>query len=171
MNLEPGSKRTAEISKLLYDKYLSEIQFDSDTSCSVSFSQNAEINMEDLKDPSNFKLPFGIGAYEPNLLLSLVNEKVIDIHSLNRIRQNFTKLYFENETNKKYPNVLLDYQKEIADAGHFEAYNYWLLNQGEPEEFEKWKSENEEKWTAFIDWFKDNNLHLDEENRLHSTMY
>lgn len=39
MNLERNSKRTAEISKILYDTYKSQITFSSDTSLTVSFCQ------------------------------------------------------------------------------------------------------------------------------------
>jgi tetratricopeptide (TPR) repeat protein len=73
MNLERNSKRTSEISKLLYDTYKSQIKFTSDTSFSVSFSQNAQINISDLSDTNNIKLPFGIGVYEPTLMLSMIN--------------------------------------------------------------------------------------------------
>src|SRR5690606_10686824 len=38
MNLERNTKRTAEISKLLYDTYVESIQIDSDTSFNLKFS-------------------------------------------------------------------------------------------------------------------------------------
>ncbi|MEO6831766.1 MAG: tetratricopeptide repeat protein, partial [Chitinophagaceae bacterium] len=48
MNLERNSKRTAEISKLLFDTYKSGIQFTSDTSMTVSFSQSIILDSEAL---------------------------------------------------------------------------------------------------------------------------
>lgn len=161
MNLERNSARTAEISKMLYDTYKSEIKFSSDTSFSVSFSQNATININDLADPSKMKLPFGVGVYEPTLMFSILSEKTIDINSLNRIRSSFIDNYFENGHDKTYPNILFSYQKKVKDAGHIEAYNYWILMKGDEGGFGKWHSENEEKWDKFVEWFTENPLRID----------
>jgi len=171
MNLERNSARTAEISKLLYDTYKSEIKFTSDTSFSVSFSQNATININNLKDPSKMKLPFGIGVYEPTLMFSVLSEKTIDINTLNNIRNRFIDNYFKNGHDKTYPNALFNYQKQVKDAGHFEAYNYWILMKGDESGFEKWHSENKEKWDNFVKWFTNNGLKLDENNKFYRVQY
>ena len=126
MNLERNSKRTSEISKLIFDTYKNEIKFSSDTSISVSFSKNATINVSDLKDPSKMKLPFGVGVYEPTLMFSMISVKSIDINSLDNIRSSFVDNYFKNGQDKTYPNVMFTYQKRVKDAGHIEAYNHWI---------------------------------------------
>ena len=164
MNLERNSERTAEISKLLYDTYKSEIKFISDTSISVSFSKNASVN-------SDGKLPFGIGIYEPTLLMSILNEKSIDINSLDRIRKNFVETYFKNENDKKYPNILFDYQKKVMEAGHLEAYNHWILMKGDEDGFGEWYDSNKEKWKSFVEWFSDNGLELNDSNKFYSGQY
>lgn len=171
MNLERNSKRTAEISKLLFDTYKSQISFLSDTSFSVSFSTITSKNITDLQDPKNIKLPFGIGVYEPTLMMSLINEKSIDINSLDNIRTNFVETYFKNGYDKKYPNILFEYQNKIIKAGHFEAYNHWILMKGDEEAFRKWYSSNKEKWDNFVKWFKDNLLELDRSNKFFSKQY
>lgn len=171
MNIERGSKRTAEISKLLYDTYKSEIKFASDTSFSVSFSKNASININNLTDPSKMRLPFGIGVYEPTLMFSMLDVKAIDINSLDKIRSNFVDNYFNNEHDKTYPNTLFSYQKQIKYAGHMEAYNHWILMKGDEDGFEKWHSVNTEKWDNFIKWFTDNGLKIDNTNKFHSGQY
>lgn len=159
MNLERNSKRTAEISKLLYDTYKSQIKFTSDTSFSVSFSKNAHIVVNKSSDP--IELPFGVGVYEPTLIMSMLNEKTIDLASLNRIRTNFIDNYFKNGNDKKYSNALFDFQKELKSAGHLEAYNYWILMKGDEAGFGKWLAENKEKWDAFVSWFTQNNIKVD----------
>jgi len=171
MNLERNSRRTSEISKLLFDTYKSEIQITSDTSYSVSFSKNATINISNLTDPSEIKFPFGVGAYEPTLMLSMISEKTIDISSLNNIRTNFVDNYFGNNYDKKYPNVLFNYQKQVKDAGHIEAYNHWVLMKGDEEGFDNWLGENKEKWENFIKWFTKNGLEINETNKFHSQQY
>lgn len=171
MNLERNTKKTAEISKLLYDTYKNEIKFSSDTTFSVSFSKNATINVSDLKEPSKIKLPFGIGVYEPTLMFSMLSEKAININSLNNIRSTFIDNYFKNGHDKTYPNVLFNYQKQVKDAGHIEAYNHWVLMKGDEDNFNKWLSINKEKWDSFIKWFGDNGLKINQINKFYSGQY
>lgn len=171
MNLERNSKRTTEISKLLFDTYNSEIKFTSDTSFSVSFSKNASINISDLNESGKIKLPYGVGVYEPTLMMSMVNEKSIDINSLDRIRKNFIENYFKNGNDKEYPNVLFDYQNKVLQAGHIEAYNHWILMKGDEDSFGIWHSSNTEKWDDFVKWFTDNGLEINNSNKFYSGQY
>lgn len=171
MNLERNSKRTPEISKLLFDTYKSEIKFSSDTSFSVSFSQNATINVNDLNNPGKMKLPFGVGVYEPTLMFSMLSVKSIDINSLDNIRSAFIDNYFKNGHDKTYPNVLFTYHKKVKDAGHIEAYNHWILMKGDENGFVKWQSTNKEKWDSFVIWFNENGLKVDNTNKFYSGQY
>lgn len=171
MNLERNSKRTSEISKLLYDTYKSQIQFTSDSSYTVSFCKNATISINDLKNPKKMILPFGIGLYEPLLMMSLVNEKTIDLNSLDRIRTNFIETYYKNDHDKKYPNILFDYHNKVKKAGHLEAYNHWILMKGDEEAFEAWYNSNKEKWENFAKWFSENGLKVDNSNKFFSGQY
>jgi tetratricopeptide (TPR) repeat protein len=171
MNLETGTKRTAEISKLLYDTYKSEIKFTSDSSFSVSFSKSATITIDDVKDPKNIKLPFGIGVYEPTLMLSVINEKTIDINSLDRIRKNFVEFYYQKGNDKKYPNILFEFQNEAIKAGNFEAYNHWILMKGDEDGFTKWQSANKDKWESFVKWFKETDFPIDDTHKFSRYQY
>lgn len=171
MNLERNTKRTEEISKLLFDTYKSEIKITSDTSYSVSFSNNSFISSENFRDPENFKIPFGTGVYEPVIAMSIINEKSIDINSLDRVRKSFIELYYKNEINKKYPNLLFDYQKKLLDEGYLEAYNHWVLMKGDEDAFDKWYNLNEKKWEAFVTWFTKNGLKVDNSNKFYSGQY
>ena len=168
MNLERNSQRTSEISKLLYDTYKSEIKFTNDTSFSVSFSKNATMSVSDLKE---MKLPYGVGVYEPTLMMSMFSEKTIDINSLSRIRSNFVDNYFKKEQDKKYPNVLFSYQKQMKEAGYLEAYNHWILMKGDEDSFDTWQSANKDKWDSFIKWFGENKLKIDNSNKFYSDQY
>lgn len=171
MNMERNSERTAEISKLLYNTYKKEIKFTSDSTFSVSFSKNSSINVDNLKDPNKIKLPFGIGVYEPLLMISMININTIDLNTLDVIRSRFVDNYFKNDNSKKYPNLLFSYHMKIKEAGHFEAYNHWILMKGDEEGFKKWKESNVEKWDNFISWFAENKLKIDNENYFHRNQY
>lgn len=168
MNLERNSKRTAEMSKILYDTYKKEIKINGD-STSVSFSKDNVIyfdgNMDSAESLANLRMPFGVGIYEPTLILSLVGVKEINMQTLSDARARFVDIYFEKEYNQRYPNVLFDYQKKIKDAGHMEAYNYWLLMLGDQYESMNWQMAEQEKWKAFIEWFSENPIQINTENK------
>lgn len=170
MNLERNSKRTSEISKLLFDTYKNHIKIKNDT-VSVSFSKNNTINISDVKDLMNFKLPFGVTAYDPTLLLSIINEKEIDINSLDRIRRNFVSNYFSKEFDKKYPIELFAFHKKVLDAGFMESYNHWILMKGDEVNFLNWKNGHSESWEAFVGWFKENKLEFNDQNKVYRAKF
>lgn len=171
INLEPNSKRTKEISKLLFDTYKSQITFTNDSTFSVSFSKNATINVTDLSDPGKLKLPYGIGFYEPTLMMALIPYKSVNLKSLNGVRTSFVDSYITGGNDKKYPTVLFDFQKKVKDAGHMEAYNYWVLSMGDGSAFEDWYKANKEKFEAFAKWYPENNLEITNENKFYSGQF
>ncbi len=163
MNLEPNSKRTAEISKLLFDTYKSEITFKNDSTASTSFCKTMTININ--TDNSNeIKLPFPM-IYESTLIVSVALEKAITLESLNRIRATFIANYYNAAHNEKYPNILFDFQKELKDAGYFEAYNYWICMKGDEAAFVTWQTENKVAWDNFISWYSKNRITIDKEHK------
>lgn len=164
MNLERNSKRTAEISKLLFDTYKSQIKFTSETTSEVSFSKNTTVNVNNIGSDKQIKFPFSL-VYEPTLLLSIINEKQIDLNSLDRIRKNFVLNYYKFGHNKTHPSILFEYQNKILESGNLEAYNHWLLLKGDSDNFDKWKAANNDKWNKFIDWFTENKLKIDNSNK------
>ncbi len=168
MNLERNSKRTSEISKLLYDTYKKAIVITNDTSFSVSFSKQTTMNTDQL---SKMKLPYGIGVYEPTIIYSMLSVKTIDLNSLDIVRSEFIENYIKLGHDKTYPNVLFAFQKKIKDAGHIEAYNYWILMKGEEESFANWKLANKNKWDGFAKWFNENGLIINENNKFYSGQY
>ncbi len=165
MNLERNSKRTAEISALLYQTYEASITVESDTSGSVDFSP-AVINF----DPSKkFEIPFNI-VFGMDMSLGLGIEMIhnndgkVSLESIDNMRQTFIKSWFENGRNKEYPNALINFQKKLKDAGHFEAYNHWFLMKGNEGEFNDWYDTNTDQFKAFVEWFNENTIGLNSRN-------
>jgi tetratricopeptide (TPR) repeat protein len=170
MNLERNSKRTEEISKLLYDKYKSEIVIKSKSSATVSFCQRMTINVNKITDSNKITLPFCM-VYEPSLILAVAFEKEIDINSLDRIRNGFLDTYFQKGFNKTHPNILFDYQYELQKSGNFEAYNHWILMKGDEKGFNKWLKLNKDKWDNFVTWFSENKIQIDDTHKFYSGQY
>lgn len=169
MNLERNSERTAEISKLLYDTYKSEIKITSDTTKIVSFCKNMIVFSDKLNENGELNIPFGM-IYEPILSLSIAFIESVNIKSLNQIREEFIINYYKMGHNTTHPNVLFDYQKKMIEEGHFEAYNNWIFMQGEENTFPEWKENNNEKWDSFIDWFLKNPIEITN-NEFHRLQY
>jgi tetratricopeptide (TPR) repeat protein len=171
MNLERNSRRTSEMSKLLYDTYKSEIKFSSDTSYSVSFSKSSRVIMKENSEEI-LKLPFGIGMYEPTIMIAIgVDIKSIDVNTLNTIRTNFVQVYYDNKSFKSYPVCLFEYQKMLKDAGHLDAYNHWVLMKGDEKLFEEWLEKNKDAWDAFVTYFNENKLEITEKNKFSSSQF
>jgi hypothetical protein len=169
MNLESNSKRTAEISKLLFDTYKNEIKITGPGHFSVSFSNNNMVNPNE-KNPDKL-LPYGMSVYERLMMVSALGLKEVNINSLDSIRTNFVQEYFKGKTAVTYPNVLFSHQKKIADAGHMASYNYWVLQKGDEEQFKTWVAANTDKWQAFLKWYNANRLVLDANNRFSISDY
>ena len=168
MNLERNSKRTSEISKLIYDTYKSEIKIFGD-SLKIDFC-NIVMNADDIIDKDKIKFPFCM-VFGQALIMSVIDVKTIDINSLDKIRKGFVENYFKMSHHKTHPNLLFDYQDKLLKAGHLEAYNHWILMKGDEDGFNNWQSANKEKWDSFVKWFTDNRLRVDRENKFYSGQY
>ncbi|MDB5149498.1 MAG: Tetratricopeptide repeat-containing protein [Mucilaginibacter sp.] len=163
MNLERNSKRTEEISKLLYEAYKSGIKYAEPGKTAISFSKTSTISVSAISAGGQLKLPFSM-IYEPTMGIAASAEKNIDLNSLNRIRQNFLNFYFKQGSDKKYPNALFAYQDLVNKSGNMEAYNHWILMQGDLDAFNTWQDSNKTKWDSFIKWFTGNQIALDDNN-------
>lgn len=168
MNLERNSKRTAEISKLLYDTYKSEIKINNDSS-SIDFCE-VIMNAEDIIDKEKIKFPFCM-VFGHALIMAIIGVENIDINSLDKIRTRFVENYFKLGHNKTHPNVLIDYQEKLNKAGHSEAYNHWILMKGDEDGFDKWRAANKDKWDSFVKWFSDNKIQIDDNHKFYSGQY
>jgi tetratricopeptide (TPR) repeat protein len=160
MNIERGSKRTEEISKLLFDTYKSEIKISSDSTMSVSFCKDHIMGNE----PGAIPLSM---VYEPGLAFAAVNAKSITLESLNSIRKEFIDFYNDKKFNESHPNIIFEWHNKLINDNYFDCYNYWLMMQGSPEEFGAWYSSNENRFREFIKWFSDNPLLINKDNKFH----
>ncbi|WP_158538481.1 tetratricopeptide repeat protein [Chitinophaga skermanii] len=181
-NLERGSKRTEEISKLLLYTFKNRITF-TDSSANVKlYSAPVNINISLPKkgelDPNALANQlkgvldrFATGFYEPTFAVGTTPFKQINAATLYEIRLHVLNTYYEKGYDKKYNDVLFDYQRKILNAGHFEAYNYWLFSGGGDDELENWVDAHKSKWNEFIEWFKANPLKVDTDHYFSRSKY
>lgn len=165
--LERDTKRSGEISKLLYYTYKNQVRFYSDSSVSVNFTKTNPL----VSDSVAKKIRFDKDVFESTLLKSVGNEKTITLASLSKIRNKFIDTYFTTDLYKQYPNVLFDFQYKTFRAGFSVPYNYWVLSNGNEDEFAKWIKENSVIWERFMDWFSGNTIPFDARYKFLRTQY
>lgn len=165
MNLEKKSDRTAEISNLLYAAYKKHIRIPKDSSPVVRFSNNFFAAGDTLK-PS-----FGKFVYEPLLVKSIDKERSVDYEAVCRIRKRFITHYIQDNYYTRYPNALFSYQYKILKAGHIEAYNHWILSQGDKTGFDEWVKKYPKAWNDFLYWFRHNEIPLSEDYKFYREQY
>ncbi len=172
INLERGSKRTEEISKLLYYTYKSEITFPNDSSVSVSFHKNNVISLdpkggtEDMAQQLVRALTGSFAnIYEQSLLMAVTGEKIVNLQTLDSVRTRFLDAYAKLGKDVTTPVAIFDFQRQLRSLGHLDAYNYWALGLGNQQEFEDWRIANKDKWDKFIAWFREHSLQVTAENK------
>ena len=182
MNMERGSKRTRTMSRYLYNAYKQGItvgrdEDSGDRTLTIDFSRRNEISVT---PDSLVCIPFGTGVYETVLGMSFPTDAdSVDMASLNRMRCNFVGNYFSamDELRGKVtvipdtPNILLNYQRRITEAGHMEAYNYWILMEGDPDSTGAWAEAHGDEWEAFMNWFRENPMTVDGTHYFHRNLY
>lgn len=113
--------------------------------------------------------PFGL-IYDACMESAAIGETAINLESIDRIRTKLISLCIEDMdrrriSGERYDNQivapLFDYLRKLRDAGHLEAYNYWLLRSGDRTAYASWYSRNQEKYSAFWSWLKENKLTID----------
>lgn len=168
LNLEKNSYRTENISKVMFHIYQTAYVFEGNT-IKTKFIDNSIFLSKDTDGKKMvdelISVYSALSIFDAGMALAAVGEKKIDINSMNRIRTNFLKNYFSKGDNEKFPNIIFDYQKKVQDAGFLEAYNYWILLDGDKQNEQVWQSKNEELWDKFIVWFDKNPMEINESNK------
>ena len=168
MNLLPSGDRNKEMSELLFRNYKTGIVFSTD-SVSVDFYENRPIAITiDMLLAGDVREPYG-AVYEAAMQAAAGGERSVDLESLNRIRsrwidEGLKKLDEGANTVLKYDNQIvvpfLEYLRSVRDAGHLEAYNYWVLREGNKTAFGLWVNDNRQKFNDFMKWFEHNRLKI-----------
>jgi len=140
LNMERSTSRTQEISKLLY-KYYNEI------------TQQGQDNLVRLRVTSQkWQTKFEVACQE-SWRIAATKPHDSQLLSLTELRRSFLRTFKEKATKKSPSYVLLDFWAEIDENDYWEAYNFWLFNEGNPQEFENWLEHNAPMFGRFITWF------------------
>ena len=173
MNIQPVGERNGEISGLLFNNYKEHIVFSGD-SVEVDFSHLADVaeSADSLATAFNKLMnimnpPFG-PIYAAGIESAVTGEESVTLESLHRIRTKLIEYCLqdldENTRRVSYDNPIvvpfLEYMRKVRDAGHLEAYNYWILHNGDKAGFGEWVGKNRQKFNEFVSWFERNKLEI-----------
>jgi Tfp pilus assembly protein PilF len=146
--LEPGSPRSDDMAIMMARMYREGVQVSKSktgqTVILVSLTQTAGVSPEGEVSPAmQFQLGFGA-------LLLLAHQQGFSLKTLHRARQ----VFIENVlTVSAYENMrkspLFRLHRALIDAGHFDAYDYWLLGPAFPDEANAWTRGHEAQMEAF----------------------
>lgn len=156
-NLSNDTFKLKEVGALLFRTFKYSIEFSNSSLSRI-------VLYDSLHDFQGKSLICGV-SYQKLMRKSIRTETQIDLSTLNSIRTKFIDLYFNEQSQSQNPNVLFDYQKRLIQAGHFEAYNYWLFGNGDIVAFTNWKMNNQTKWDAFILWFKEHKIVINNDKK------
>lgn len=171
LNIAKNFKRRDEISKLLYETYNSGLFSSDDSLYKVTFSEVRIVsqNLDESRIP--FQMAFQNTMLESSKPYALMKTISLPIRELIKIRENFLRIWFNKNYNTLFPNVVFDFQKKILDSGNFEAYNYWLFDVADKEEFNDWQKQNQKKFNSFLKLLVKSPLKPDKNNTILRSMY
>lgn len=160
LNLTTNIEYFREINKLVYDTYneILTIGDDGKFFADIGMYYRPTIDSEYLTYFSARTINIMVEAYFRSLD---ENKEKLSIADIIKVKRKFLELWFNSSYAEKYPNPLFDLQKKILDEGKFVVYNYWLLSEGNYDEFKEWIQKNGNEFQAFISWLGTNRLSFD----------
>ncbi|MBS1912166.1 MAG: hypothetical protein JST22_09285 [Bacteroidetes bacterium] len=166
MNLEPASRRASEISKLLFNTYAAAITLHKD-SLRVDVLEHVTIDAKDISE--HVKPPYSLDATTALTMAGAAGMHKGDgatvqmtVERLHAIREKFIGIWFERGLDTAHANVLHQYQKQLLDAGHFEAYDRYLFREADASAFQAWYDAHEDAMKNWIAWMDGHSIPIDE---------
>ncbi|MEM6347474.1 MAG: tetratricopeptide repeat protein [Bacteroidota bacterium] len=174
MLLAPQDSRTAEISSMLLSNYASSVEILGDESVLFRFSLRAYNRSSD-----SDRIPFIRSGFPQSFEQAFVerlqtskaqfSQGLTEPQAIAAARAAFIQNWrAKGSLSEQFPNTLFDHWEAIQTAGHWEAYHFWLLAEGNTEAFRKWATskQNDILLARWLNWQKANPLFLEEEKRI-----
>ena len=160
-NITSSTERRDIMGKAIYDIYNMNITTDGkDIKLDFVSSQSAAIGRDSTQNQVPIDLSYAMLLYN-NLYArkdDFLKSGKLSISQLTDLRER-TFQDLDSLGQEGYYNIgLLNYYRQVIKSGHWEAYNMFLMQKGNPDEADQWIKEpgNKEKLTEFLSWFRDN---------------
>lgn len=171
--LEPNTNRSAEMSALLYKTYRESMMVNPNSSWQnwVSFSERARTYIMLGAAEEGEKTPFQVAVDDASTRALQPQMKNKDIAAIYLLRLGFLEQWNLYQYNTLYPNFLFDWWQQVNDAGHMEAYTYYIFKNGNETEFEQWKQQNALGFTRFMQWLSTHAPQFNAQHRFYRLQY
>lgn len=148
--LEPGTPRSADMAIMMARMYREAVH----KAPNDKTGETAKISLtKNYRPEPDGRFPVPV-AFEMGFapLLLVAHQKGLNLKMLHRTREAFVKHWLVptvpvSENLRNMP--LFRLHRALVDAGHFEAYDYWLLGPAFPDEAEAWIRGHEAQMEAF----------------------
>lgn len=169
LNLERHTVRSYEMSAMLFEAWKNGLNvLDDDDLEGLDFDNAIGMDpIEHLGDKSKnqtFSTAFENQMNVASVSLIGITLQDLYIQDLNTVRNNFIIRWNKEGLDRDFPNPLITWWRQLYSKGVFDAYNYWVFNQGRFNEFEQWYSGQSDYYTQFFTWFKSTGMPLDKRN-------
>lgn len=156
--LSDKTDRNIQMAELIRNIYENQITINGD-SINIRLTKQISDGMESPVNIYELGIALGSGSVKNGWTLEGVMEMRSTALSL------VAGMKAPEELNRMY---ILAYQKRVKDAGHWDAYNIYVLGAAFPDECEEWfKSEaNEAAFDRFAEWFQENPFTLDSDHTI-----
>lgn len=164
--LTPGNQvRMTDMSKEMAKCYAEKFEMN-DTAVKVNLAPSTNITINgkpgDIENDKNVTIGVS-GIMESCYRIALRRFKKEDrlydptsLESLTLLRRYMVEAYFDVADNYFGNGLyLLEFQKKIIDAGHWDAYNWFLFSQSLPFDANIWMTIHKDELVAFVNWFND----------------
>lgn len=151
-NYAKWSEQMSELIYLLYKEHIDITNDGNSTRIHTTFTKMNEISVS--KDSSQVFMPLPM-AFEMEMAGALQPEKEITLQSLIDVRGRFIDSFYER-FNDYYDVSILDFQRQVRESGHWQAYNMFLLTHGDMDAYKQWRDTDptaDEQLGAFARWY------------------
>lgn len=156
LNLERGSKRTQEISKLLFDTWNAGFRL-GDTTDPMHFCSDELLEQPGPRGVSTMSFPmafeFCIALASQHLIPETGVKTRLSMAELVEVRKRFLTAWKKQGFDSLYTNTLLDWENRVAVRGYLTEYFYWIYSYGDDSEMTAWFRSNEKKFDTFLGWY------------------
>jgi len=157
MDDERHSERGDQLSALVYNLYKDNLSITTQGDSTVLHATLTKLNTIDATpDSSRLIVPLPI-TFEHLMLMAMAPEKEVTLQSIIDARGRFIDDLYEI-LNGYYDVSILDYQRLVRESGHWQAYNMFLMGQGDVEAVNRWYESDptaEAQIDAFATWYNE----------------
>lgn len=151
--MQPATERADELSWRIYEAYADNITMPSDSSIRYHLTDKEIYDAGPGGPKFNFEAMYEFFLARPEDFDILKEKGRLGILDLAQNRKKFLETFFADGNNSKDLLPVFKYQQKVIAAGHWDAYNMFIMREGDEAAFREWVDANEEAFDAFLKWF------------------